>query len=115
VRAPPPARAGSLSGGNQQKLALGRALVERPRVLVLDEPTQGIDVAGRAELHARVRALAAEGLAVLLISSDHEELLALSERVLVLRRGRIAGELCGAALTKERLLELALGVAEGRA
>ena len=115
VKATPEARAGSLSGGNQQKVALGKWLVEAPRVLILDEPTQGVDVAGRAEIHARVRELARSGVAILLISSELEELLSLSERVLVLRHGRVAGTLAGEALTGERVLALALGVAEASA
>jgi len=108
VRAGLDARAGSLSGGNQQKLALGKWLVERPRVLILDEPTQGVDVAGRAELQARVRALAAEGVGVLWITSDLEELLAVSTRIAVLRRGRLAGVLTGPERRAERVLALAL-------
>lgn len=115
VRATLAARAGALSGGNQQKLALGKWLVEPPRVLVLDEPTQGIDVAGRAEIHARIRELAARGVAILLVSSDMGELLALSERVAVLRRGRLAGTLQGDALSAEGVLALALGVEGGSA
>ncbi|HEX6884467.1 MAG TPA: sugar ABC transporter ATP-binding protein [Planctomycetota bacterium] len=116
VRATLAARAGDLSGGNQQKLALGKWLGDAPpRVLVLDEPTQGVDVGGRAEIHARVRALAARGAAVLLISSDLEELLALAERIAVLRRGRLAGTLAGDERTPERVLALALGTAEARA
>jgi ABC-type sugar transport system ATPase subunit len=78
-------------------------------VLVLDEPTQGVDVAGRAELHARVRALARGGTAVLLVSSDLEELLALADRIAVMRRGRLVGTLAGEQRTGERVLALALG------
>lgn len=114
VRATSAALAGSLSGGNQQKLVLGKWLVEAPRVLILDEPTQGIDVAGRADLHAKIRALAAAGAAVLVVSSDLEELLALSDRIAVLHRGRLAGTLAGEERTKERVLALALGIAEAR-
>lgn len=110
VKAGIEARAGSLSGGNQQKLALGKWLVEAPRVLILDEPTQGVDVAGRAEIHARIGTLAASGVAILLISSDLGELLALSDRVAVLRRGRLAGTLAGEDLGAERVLALGLGV-----
>jgi len=114
VRAAPEALAGGLSGGNQQKLVLGKWLRTVPRVLLLDEPTQGIDVAGRAELHAKVRAVAARGAAVLLVSSDLEELLALSGRIAVLRRGRLAGTLVGRERTKERVLALALGAEPAR-
>ncbi len=110
VRAGLEARAGSLSGGNQQKLALGKWLVEPPRVLILDEPTQGVDVGGRAEIHAQIDALAARGVAILLVSSDIAELLALSDRVAVLRRGRVAGMLAGEQLGAENVLALALGV-----
>jgi ABC-type sugar transport system ATPase subunit len=115
VRATLEARAGSLSGGNQQKLALGKWLVEPPRVLILDEPTQGIDVAGRAEIHARIGGLAAGGVAILLVSSDLGECLALSDRVAVLRRGRLAGTLAGERLRAEDVLALALGVEGTRA
>jgi ABC-type sugar transport system ATPase subunit len=114
VRATLAQPAGSLSGGNQQKLVLGKWLVEAPRVLLLDEPTQGIDVAGRADLHAKARALAAAGAAVLVVSSDLEELLALSDRIAVLHRGRLVGTLSGEERTKERVLALALGVTEAR-
>jgi len=110
VRSALEARAGALSGGNQQKLALGKWLIEPPRVLILDEPTQGIDVAGRAEIHARIGELAASGVAILLVSSDLDECLALSDRVAVLRRGRLAGILEGASASAEAVLALALGV-----
>jgi len=112
VRATLAQPAGSLSGGNQQKLVLGKWLLESPRILLLDEPTQGIDVAGRAELHARVRACAAHGASVLLVSSDLEELLALSDRIAVLYRGSLAGVLAGDERTKQRVLSLALGVGQ---
>jgi rhamnose transport system ATP-binding protein len=104
------ARVDTLSGGNQQKVVLARWLSREPRVLILDEPTQGIDVAGRAEIHRLIGALAERGLAVLLISSDLTELLALSDRVAVMRRGRLAGVLAREAATQEAVLALALGV-----
>ena len=103
------ARVATLSGGNQQKVALARGLATRPKVLILDEPTQGIDVGAKAEVHRLVEALAAEGLAVLVISSDLEEVLAISDRLLVMRAGRIAGELARREATPERVLGLALG------
>ena len=103
------ARVATLSGGNQQKVALARGLATRPKVLVLDEPTQGIDVGAKAEVHRLVEELAAEGLAVLVISSDLEEVLAVSDRLLVMRAGRIAGELSRRDATPERVLGLALG------
>ena len=83
------APAASLSGGNQQKVALARWLATRPRVLILDEPTQGVDVGAKAEIHGIVRRLADEGLAVLLISSDLPEVLGLSDRIAVMRGGTI--------------------------
>jgi ABC-type sugar transport system ATPase subunit len=95
-----------LSGGNQQKVVLAKWLAARCRVLLLDEPTRGVDVGAKAEIHALVDALAAEGNAVLLISSELAEIVRLSRRVLVLREGRLAGELEGAAVTQEAALRL---------
>ncbi len=85
----------SLSGGNQQKVALARWLATKPRVLILDEPTQGVDVGAKGEIHRIIRRLAADGLAVLLISSDLPEVLALSDRVGVMRGGRLVEVLPG--------------------
>jgi len=98
----------ALSGGNQQKLVLGKWLAVTPKVLILDEPTRGVDVAAKAEIHRFILRLAEEGMATLLISSELPELLALSDRVLVLRQGRLAGELAGAGVTPESVLHLAL-------
>lgn len=103
------ARASTLSGGNQQKLALLRCLLTEPSLLLLDEPTRGVDVAAKAEIHARIRERAAAGLAVLVFSSEPEELLALCERVLVFARGRIARELSGSALEREALQRALMG------
>jgi rhamnose transport system ATP-binding protein len=104
------ARVDTLSGGNQQKVVLARWLARDPRVLILDEPTQGIDVAGRAEIHRLIGELADRGLAVLLISSDLPELLALSDRVAVMHRGRIVGVLAREDATQEDVLAMALGI-----
>ncbi|MEY4939928.1 MAG: hypothetical protein RIQ93_1663, partial [Verrucomicrobiota bacterium] len=87
----PGAVASSLSGGNQQKIALARWLATKPRLLILDEPTQGVDVGAKSEIHRIIRQLAAEGLAVVLISSDLTEILGLSHRIGVMRRGTLAG------------------------
>ncbi|MEC8653811.1 MAG: sugar ABC transporter ATP-binding protein, partial [Planctomycetota bacterium] len=106
--------AGALSGGNQQKVVLGKWLSAGPRVLLLDEPTRGVDVGARAEIYRRLDALAAEGLAVLFVSSELEEVLQLSDRVLVVRDGVIAGELTGSARTEEAIMMLATGVAATR-
>jgi len=99
----------TLSGGNQQKVALARWLAPRPSVLVLDEPTQGVDVGAKAEIHALIVELAAQGLAILLISSELPEILGMSDRVAVMRAGAIAGTLDRAAATPEKIMTLALG------
>ena len=104
----------NLSGGNQQKVLLGKWLSHKPRVLILDEPTRGVDVGAKAEIHAIIRRLAAERTAVLLISSDLPELLGLSHRVLVLREGRLVGELAGAEATPEAVLAMAVPHEEDR-
>jgi ABC-type sugar transport system ATPase subunit len=99
-----------LSGGNQQKIVLARWLAARCRVLILDEPTRGIDVGAKAEIHALIDRLAAEGSGVLLISSELPELIALSTRVLVLRAGALVGEVARADASEEALLRLMAGV-----
>ena len=104
----PDAAANTLSGGNQQKLSLGKWLATEPRVLLLDEPTRGVDVGAKAEVYRLVRRLAREGMATLLISSDLPEILALSDRILVMREGRLAGEMLRAGATEEKILALAL-------
>src|SRR5207302_6201714 len=91
--------ASNLSGGNQQKLALARWLAAEPSVLILDEPTQGIDVAAKAEIHGRMIELAARGLAILMISSELPEVLGMSERIVVMRGRTVAGILPLAAAT----------------
>jgi rhamnose transport system ATP-binding protein len=103
------ARVGNLSGGNQQKVALARWLATNPVVLILDEPTQGIDIGAKAEIHRLMNELADRGLSVLMISSDLPEVLGMSDRILVMHAGTIAGELDRAAATQERIMELALG------
>jgi len=100
---------GTLSGGNQQKVALARWLATKPRLLILDEPTQGVDIGAKAEIHRLIRALAADGLAILLISSELTELLGLAHRIGVMHGGRLAGVLDHADATEERLMGLALG------
>ncbi|MGC3970459.1 MAG: sugar ABC transporter ATP-binding protein [Pirellulales bacterium] len=98
---------GTLSGGNQQKVVFGKWLAARPKVLLLDEPTRGVDVGARAEIYARLHALAAQGLAILFVSSELEEVLALADRVLVMRQGEAAGELAGDRLTEANVMLLA--------
>jgi ABC-type sugar transport system ATPase subunit len=98
----------TLSGGNQQKLVLGKWLAEVPRVLILDEPTRGVDVGAKAEIYGLIRQLAGRGMATLLISSELPEILAMSDRILVMRNGSISGELSREEATQEKILELAL-------
>jgi L-arabinose transport system ATP-binding protein len=102
---------GKLSGGNQQKVVLARWLAREPRVLILDEPTRGIDVGAKAEVYALIRSLAASGVAVLFISSELPEILGISDRILVMREGRITGELPAEGATEEQVLRLALSEA----
>jgi L-arabinose transport system ATP-binding protein len=98
----------NLSGGNQQKVVLARWLASRPKVLLLDEPTRGVDVGAKAEIYNAIDALAADGLAIIVISSELPEILALSDRVLVMQSGRITGELSREDATEERILQLAM-------
>jgi ABC-type sugar transport system ATPase subunit len=97
----------TLSGGNQQKVLLGRYLLSPPRVLLLDEPTRGVDVGARAEIYALIDRLSREGMAILLISSDLTEVLGMADRVVVMRAGRTTGELPRRQATPERIMELA--------
>jgi len=96
-----------LSGGNQQKVVLARWLATRPRVLLLDEPTKGVDVGAKYEIHGIVRSVAAEGGACLVVSSDLPEVLGLADRILVMREGRLQGEIAAAFATEERVMHLA--------
>jgi ABC-type sugar transport system ATPase subunit len=97
-----------LSGGNQQKVVLARALLTDPEVLILDEPTRGIDVGAKAEIYALIARLAAAGKAILLISSEMNEILTLSDRVLVMREGALVGEFLPGATTPEEILRQAM-------
>jgi rhamnose transport system ATP-binding protein len=116
IRATSPAQVvRSLSGGNQQKVVLSKWLAAEPRILVLDEPTHGVDVGTKADVHRTISHLAAGGLTILLISSELPEILGMSDRVLVMREGRLVGEITRAAATEERIIEAAAGVAEAAA
>jgi ABC-type sugar transport system ATPase subunit len=97
----------TLSGGNQQKVLLARAVLTEPAVLLLDEPTRGVDVGARAEIYAFMNGLTAAGLAIVMISSDLPEVLGMSDRILVMREGRSVGELERAAATAEAVMSLA--------
>jgi ribose transport system ATP-binding protein len=102
-------RAGNLSGGNQQKVVLAKWLSLAPKVLIFDEPTRGIDVGAKAEIYDLMRKLASEGVAVLMISSDMEEVLGVSDRVAVMHEGRLTGVLERADCTEENVMRLAVG------
>jgi len=104
-----------LSGGNQQKAVIARWLLLQPRILIMDEPTRGIDVAAKAEIHALMDRLAREGKAILMISSELPEILGISDRILVMREGRIVGELKREEATADRVLALAMGGLHARA
>ncbi len=103
------AEAGSLSGGNQQKVALARWLSIQPLILILDEPTQGVDVGSKSEIHRLIVDLAEQGLAIIMISSELPEILGMSDRIAVMHAGKIAGVFTRAEATQENLLSLALG------
>ena len=102
-------KAATLSGGNQQKVVLAKWLALGAKVLIVDEPTRGIDVGTKAEIYRLLRALADEGVSIVMISSDMEEILHLSDRVVVMHEGRIIGELERVDCTEERIMTLAVG------
>lgn len=101
---------GSLSGGNQQKVMIGKWISRNPRVLILDEPTRGIDVGAKAEIHQLLRKLANDGIGVIVISSELPEIVGLSDRVLVVHNGTVAGVLDGSQLNDETIMEYASGL-----
>jgi rhamnose transport system ATP-binding protein len=103
---------GELSGGNQQKVVIAKWLATRPRVIILDEPTKGIDIGSKAAVHAFMAELAAQGLAVIMVSSEIPEILGMSDRVIVMREGRMVAEFAGDDLTPEKLVRAAAGIAE---
>ena len=101
---------GRLSGGNQQKVVITRWLARQPKVLILDEPTRGIDVGAKSEIYALIRNLTKTGLGVIVISSEMPELIGLSDRILVMAEGRITAEFSGEAMTEENILRSAMPV-----
>ncbi len=103
---------GNLSGGNQQKVVIAKWLATQPKVIILDEPTKGIDIGSKAAVHEFMAELASQGLAVIMVSSEIPEVLGMSDRVIVMREGRIAAELTGAELSPETLVRHAAGIAE---
>jgi D-xylose transport system ATP-binding protein len=103
------ARVGGLSGGNQQKVVLGKALMTEPHVVMLDEPTRGIDVGAKVEVYELINQLTAAGKAVILVSSELPELMGMSDRIMMLAEGRIGGEFTRAEFSQEKLLAAAMG------
>jgi ABC-type sugar transport system ATPase subunit len=99
----------NLSGGNQQKVVIAKWVARRPRILIVDEPTRGIDVGAKAEVHTLLNKLASEGMSIIVVSSDLPEVLAISDRVVVLKEGRISGVLSRAEATQERVMLAATG------
>jgi rhamnose transport system ATP-binding protein len=99
----------ALSGGNQQKVVLSKWLATNPSVLILDEPTRGIDVGTKAEVHRIISDLAARGMAIILISSELPEMLAMADRVIVLHEGRVTGTFARSEATQERVMFAATG------
>ena len=101
---------GTLSGGNQQKVVIAKWLATQPKIIILDEPTKGIDIGSKAAVHAFMAELAAQGLAVIMVSSEIPEILGMSDRVIVMREGRMAAELTGDEMTPETLVRHAAGI-----
>ena len=113
IKTPSPEQpVGLLSGGNQQKVAFARWLLSSPRIFIFDEPTQGVDVGTKIEIYRIIRDIAARGIGVIVVSSDVIELIGLSDRILVVARGRIVDEVKGAEATEERIVGRAVGVGE---
>lgn len=99
---------GRLSGGNQQKAILAKCLLLNPKILILDEPTRGIDVGARQEIYVLINALVQQGISVIVISSELPEVLGLSDRILVMHEGQIKADLINDNLTQEQVMEAAL-------
>lgn len=103
---------GNLSGGNQQKLLLAKTMLADPRILIIDEPTRGIDIGTKSQIYHFIDKLAREGMAIIVISSDMPEILGLSDRLLVIREGRLAGELVGEDINETAAVRLVMGTRE---
>ncbi|MEO7715234.1 MAG: ATP-binding cassette domain-containing protein, partial [Capsulimonas sp.] len=102
-------RVGNLSGGNQQKVVLAKWLFRNTKLLILDEPTRGIDVGAKVEIYQLINELAAQGIGILMISSELPEVLGMADRILVINQGRVAGELSRDEATQEKVGALAVG------
>ena len=110
IRSPSPETlVANLSGGNQQKVVLAKWLAMSPKVMILDEPTRGVDVGAKSEIYRLMRGLAEQGTVILMISSDMEEILNVSDRVAVMHEGEISGALERADCTEENIMQLAVG------
>ena len=103
---------GELSGGNQQKVVLAKMLARQPKVLLMDEPTRGIDVGTKAEIYRLIRRLAAEGTAVIAVSSELPELIGMSDRIVIMHEGRVSGEVAAQDADDELLLSYCYGKTE---
>ena len=101
---------GSLSGGNQQKVVIGRSLSTSPKLVILDEPTRGIDAGARGDVYSIIHQLRNQGVSVLLISSDMEEIVELSDRVMTVCQGRINGEFTGEDINQDNLMAASFGI-----
>ena len=103
---------GNLSGGNQQKVVIARWMLTEPDIIILDEPTRGIDVGSKSEIHRMISGLAKQGAAVIMISSELPEVLGMSDRVMVMYEGKISGELSREEANQERIMRFASGITE---
>lgn len=97
-----------LSGGNQQKVVIGKCLASEPKVLLLDEPTRGVDVGAKAEIYKMINELASGGMAIIVVSSEMTELLGISDRILVMHEGHLSGELSMEEASEEAIMKLAI-------
>jgi ribose transport system ATP-binding protein len=104
--------AGQLSGGNQQKLLLAKILLTDPSVVIIDEPTRGIDIANKAQIYAFIRSIVSKGKACIVISSEMQELIGICDRIVVMREGRINGQVAGERMTERNIALLATTLAE---
>ncbi len=100
---------GNLSGGNQQKVAIAKGLMTKPKVLILDEPTRGVDVGAKKEIYQLINKFKADGMSIILVSSEMPEVLGMSDRILVMHEGRITGEFDAKDADQEKLLACAVG------
>ena len=100
---------GTLSGGNQQKVAIARGLMTRPKVLILDEPTRGVDVGAKKEIYQLINQFKADGLSIILVSSEMPEVLGMSDRIIVMHEGHLSGEFTREQATQEVLMAAAVG------